>query len=360
MADQIYKNNFEVALMTAAAPADTILALPSAATSKLGTLTGGDWITLTICKRVLAVESDIEIVKCTNVDPNGGGNCLVTVVRAQEGTTAKTYDAGDFVSVRITAGGMDNAATNAELATHAGNTSNPHTVTKAQVGLGNADNTSDMNKPVSTAQAAALALKVNAADKDASGGFAGLTGFKINMRNTANTWTSWLLNAATAVRTWTFPDKDGTVAMTSDITGTNSGVNTGDETVTTIRAKLGITTLSGSNTGDETGASIRTALGVTTLSGSNTGDEDAASIRSKLGVATLSGSNTGDQTSVSGSSGSCTGNAATATRLAGTPTWNLVEIAGVLHIQVSGVSKAKLDASGNLTVIGNVTAYGTM
>jgi len=30
-------------------------------------------------------------------------------------------------------------------------------------------------------------------------------------------------------RTWTLPDKDGTVAMTSDITGTNSGTNTGDE-----------------------------------------------------------------------------------------------------------------------------------
>ena len=78
------------------------------------------------------------------------------------------------------------------------------------------------------------------------------------------------------------------------------------------------------------------------------------------GVGILSGDNTGDQTSVSGSSGSCTGNAATATRLAGTPTWNLVEIAGVLHIQVSGVSKAKLDASGNLVVVGNMTAYGTM
>lgn len=33
---------------------------------------------------------------------------------------------------------------------------NPHGVTKAQVGLGNADNTSDANKPVSTAQAAAI------------------------------------------------------------------------------------------------------------------------------------------------------------------------------------------------------------
>ena len=35
---------------------------------------------------------------------------------------------------------------------HSARTDNPHSVTKAQVGLGNVDNTSDMDKPVSTAQ----------------------------------------------------------------------------------------------------------------------------------------------------------------------------------------------------------------
>lgn len=58
-----------------------------------------------------------------------------------------------------------------------------------------------------------------AANKDASGGYAGLTLFKLNMRNVANTFTSWFTNANTASRTYTLPDKDGTVAMTSDITG---------------------------------------------------------------------------------------------------------------------------------------------
>jgi hypothetical protein len=46
---------------------------------------------------------------------------------------------------------------NAKVDSHIGNKSNPHTVTKAQVGLGNVNNTSDANKPVSTAQAAAIA-----------------------------------------------------------------------------------------------------------------------------------------------------------------------------------------------------------
>lgn len=44
------------------------------------------------------------------------------------------------------------------LISHLANTSNPHKVTKSQVGLGNVDNTSDSNKPVSTAQQSAIDL----------------------------------------------------------------------------------------------------------------------------------------------------------------------------------------------------------
>ena len=40
--------------------------------------------------------------------------------------------------------------------------------------------------------------------------------------------------------------------------------------------------------------------------------------------------------------------------------WTVTESAGVLYFAASGVNKAKLDASGNFTVVGNVTAYGTM
>jgi hypothetical protein len=43
------------------------------------------------------------------------------------------------------------------ISAHTADTANPHAVTKAQVGLGNVDNTSDADKPVSTAQAAAIA-----------------------------------------------------------------------------------------------------------------------------------------------------------------------------------------------------------
>jgi hypothetical protein len=40
--------------------------------------------------------------------------------------------------------------------------------------------------------------------------------------------------------------------------------------------------------------------------------------------------------------------------------WTVTESAGVLKFATGGVNKAKLDASGNLTVVGNVTAYGTI
>lgn len=42
------------------------------------------------------------------------------------------------------------------LSGHINNKTNPHNVTAAQIGLGNVDNTSDMDKPVSTAQGAAI------------------------------------------------------------------------------------------------------------------------------------------------------------------------------------------------------------
>lgn len=57
----------------------------------------------------------------------------------------------------------------------------------------------------------------NREQKNISGGYVGMTLFKHNLRNAANTFTSFLTNAATAVRTYTFPDKDITVAGLDDI-----------------------------------------------------------------------------------------------------------------------------------------------
>lgn len=51
---------------------------------------------------------------------------------------------------------------------------NPHGTTKADVGLGNVDNTSDVNKPVSAATQTALNAKINTSEKGVAGGVATL------------------------------------------------------------------------------------------------------------------------------------------------------------------------------------------
>lgn len=59
---------------------------------------------------------------------------------------------------------LDSKATITSLTAHTSNTSNPHSVTKAQVGLSNVDNTSDLNKPVSNAVQQILDNKADLVD----------------------------------------------------------------------------------------------------------------------------------------------------------------------------------------------------
>jgi hypothetical protein len=81
------------------------------------------------------------------------GSDPVTISESQ--VTNLSTDLNSESSARAAADASNLAAINAHIADR----SNPHGVTKAQVGLPLADNTSDANKPVSTAQQAALDLK---------------------------------------------------------------------------------------------------------------------------------------------------------------------------------------------------------
>lgn len=67
---------------------------------------------------------------------------------------------------------------------------------------------------------------------------------------------------------------------------------------------------------------------------------------------------TADSATTAGSATSAT-NATNATKLV-TANWTVEEVSGALHFKVGGVAKASLDSNGNLTVVGNVTAYGTI
>ena len=80
---------------------------------------------------------------------------LADVAEQLSATNQPIVDTGNYFSADNT-----NAALQ-ELGAHKASTENPHGVTKTQVGLGSVDNTSDANKPVSTATQTALNLKAN-------------------------------------------------------------------------------------------------------------------------------------------------------------------------------------------------------
>ncbi len=93
------------------------------------------------------------------VDAQVGGGATPDATASTKG---KLQLAGDLSGTADlpTVPGLAGKADASALTAHTSNTSNPHNVTKAQVGLSNVDNTSDANKPVSTAAQAAIDAKV--------------------------------------------------------------------------------------------------------------------------------------------------------------------------------------------------------
>lgn len=111
------------------------ITIPAATTTKAGVMTAADKTKLDNTATGLANE----ITDRTNA---------INSLR----TELKTY-VDDLISDTDT----DLTALETKVNNHIANKSNPHGVTKSQVGLGNASNTSDADKPVSTAQATAIA-----------------------------------------------------------------------------------------------------------------------------------------------------------------------------------------------------------
>ena len=81
------------------------------------------------------------------------------IARSHPNTLDKTLKLEDAAAeAKATGEAIEKAKTDAmeHADTHSKNAENPHKVTKQQIGLEKVDNTSDMEKPVSTAQAAAI------------------------------------------------------------------------------------------------------------------------------------------------------------------------------------------------------------
>lgn len=118
-------------------------ALQSATSGQKGLLTAADWATFNGKQDELTFD---------NAPTSGSTNPV---------TSGGVYTALDGKVAKETGKGLVETTKVAAYDAHLTDTENPHSVTKAQVGLGNVDNTSDANKPVSTAQQAALDGKVS-------------------------------------------------------------------------------------------------------------------------------------------------------------------------------------------------------
>lgn len=103
----------------------------------------------------------------TNTTDIGNNTTNITNNTTDIGTNATNIGI-NTTAIGVNAGNISTNATNigtnaTDISNHVADTLNPHAVTQTQVGLGNVDNTSDADKPVSTAQQTALDLK---ADQD--------------------------------------------------------------------------------------------------------------------------------------------------------------------------------------------------
>ncbi len=109
-------------------------------------------------KILLRTTNTISSTTSLDVNVSLAGTNLVAQITLSGGGGASSFEdlTGDPYANTDLAAALTSKADQTSLAAHTSNTSNPHSVTKAQVGLSNADNTSDVDKPVSTAQRRAL------------------------------------------------------------------------------------------------------------------------------------------------------------------------------------------------------------
>lgn len=130
--------------------------------------------------------------------------------------------------------------TGTSLTTHTSAKGNPHGVTKSQVGLGNVDNTSDANKPISTAAQTALDKKANTADLSKvaiSGSYNDLSG-KPTIPSAVTVDTAMSSTSTNPVQNKVVNEALGTKANSADLTS-HTGSKSNPHGVTKSQVGLG-------------------------------------------------------------------------------------------------------------------------
>ena len=157
------------------------------------------------------------------------------------------------------------------IQTHIVSTSNPHSVTKNQVGLGNCNNTSDLNKPVSTATQTALDLKADKTttySKTEVDNAISAVITSLDWKESVATYTDIATTYPTPEDGWTVTVKDTDETYryngTEWVSILTSTIPLASDTVDGKMSSTDFTKLSnitGTNTGDETNSTIKTKLG---------------------------------------------------------------------------------------------------
>ncbi|HSU29533.1 MAG TPA: hypothetical protein VLJ68_14195 [Chitinophagaceae bacterium] len=156
--------------------ANGVISISQANTSTAGYLSSSDWNTFNNKQ-----PADNYITALTgDITATGPGSVAATIA-AQAVTYSKIQDvsASDRVLGRVSSGSgiveeIPTTGTGNVVRANAPALINPTGIVKSDVGLGNVDNTSDANKPVSTATQSALNLKINLSEKAANNGVATL------------------------------------------------------------------------------------------------------------------------------------------------------------------------------------------
>lgn len=145
----------------------------------------------------------------------------------------------------------------------------------------------------------------NAANKDSSGGYSGLTLFKINFFNVLGTIKSFFTNSNTTARTYIFQDRNGTIADDTDVSILQANINNKVTANTTITGATK-TKITYDSKGLITGGSDATTADV-----ADSTDKRYVTDAQRTVLSNTSGVNTGDQTNITGNAGSATTSAIT-------------------------------------------------
>lgn len=104
---QVYINNASGQLKEAVSPSDTTITLLTGEGARFPLVSAGYWFLLTLFKRVGGTEQNHEIIKVTSRTGD-----VLTVERAQENTTAQSFNINDFVEARLTGGSLSGSLLN--------------------------------------------------------------------------------------------------------------------------------------------------------------------------------------------------------------------------------------------------------